>query len=387
MPFFILSEKLKYGEGSERMNIQSVQIDIVDLPTIRPHQLSMHTITMQTIVVAQVRDKEGLVGWSEVATIGGASYGESTPEAIKANAEVYIVPHLIGKDPKQFNRIMHDVSKFVSGNTFAKALIEGALIDLAAKQRQLPAYDLLGGKIHNALPIAWTLASGDTGHDIEEAKELLHQKRHNIFKLKIGVGDAMKNVEHVLKIKEAIGDQARLTVDVNQAWDERTAYYAIEALQDGGVSMIEQPLPKWDFEGMQRLTERFHVSIMADEGANDAHEIFQIAKHRAGSSIALKICKAGGLLATKEVASIARAAGIELYGGTMIESSLGSAIGLHVYATLPDLQFGTELFGPLLFQDTLTTNDIEYRDFQVHIPEGIGFGMTIDEEKLNHYKR
>ncbi len=148
--------------------------------------------------------------------------------------------------------------------------------------------------------------------------------RHNIFKLKIGKGDPFKNVEHVRQIKQAVGDEARITVDVNQAWDEDTANYCIAALEDGGVSMVEQPLPTWNLEGMSRLTAKFNVPIMADEAANSIQDVFQISKHRAGNSIALKPCKAGGLTQTKKVAGIAEAAGIGLYGGTMIESSLGT---------------------------------------------------------------
>ena len=81
-------------------------------------------------------------------------------------------------------------------------------------------------------------------------------------------------MDHVLKIIDAVGDQARITVDVNQAWDETTATYCIEALQDGGVSMIEQPLPTWDHEGMARLTSRFKVPIMADEAVNSVQEAY-----------------------------------------------------------------------------------------------------------------
>ena len=110
--------------------------------------------------------------------------------------------------------------------------------------------------------------------------------------MKIGKGDPYKNVEHVRQIKQAVGDQARITVDVNQAWDEDTANYCIAALEDGGVSMVEQPLPTWNYEGMSRLTARFKVPIMADEAANSIQEVFQIAKHRAGNCIALKPCKA-----------------------------------------------------------------------------------------------
>lgn len=294
-----------------------------------------------------------------MATIGGASYGESTPEAIKVNIDKYISPLVIGKSPLHFNKVMYDISKHVKGNNFAKALVESAMIDLLTRSKNIPAYELFGGKIHKALPVAWTLASGDTNKDIEEAKESLHQKRHNIFKLKIGNGDPYKNVEHVLQIKNAVGDQARLTVDVNQAWDEETAVYCIAALEDGGISMIEQPLPVWNNEGMIRLTNRFKVPIMADESANTVQDSFQIAKHRAGSAIALKVCKAGGMTQTKKVAAIAEGAGLSLYGGTMIESSLGTAICAQLYATIPEFKFGTELFGPLLFKDNITVNNIK----------------------------
>ncbi|PLT33528.1 muconate cycloisomerase family protein [Bacillus sp. V5-8f] len=369
------------------MKIHSVDVFIVDLPTVRPHQLAMHTIVTQTIVVARLKDEEGREGWSEVATIGGASYGESTPEAIKVNIDRYITPLVIGKDPVHFDKIMYEVGKHVRGNHFAKALIEASIIDLAARAKEVPAYELFGGKIHSSLPVAWTLASGDTEKDIEEAKELLQQRRHNIFKLKIGKGDPNKNVEHVLKIKSAVGNEARITVDVNQAWDEDTSNYSIAALQDGGISMVEQPLPTWNHEGMARLTSRFRVPIMADEAANTVQDVFQIAKHRAGNSIALKVCKAGGLTQTKKVAAIAEGSGLGLYGGTMIESSLGTAICAQLYSTLPELKFGTELFGPLLFKDNLTLNNITYENFEIVIPDGPGFGMEIDKEKLKHYTR
>ncbi|MBT2673925.1 muconate cycloisomerase family protein [Streptomyces sp. ISL-14] len=369
------------------MTIRSVDIYILDIPTVRPHQLAMHTITAQSIVVARITNEAGLEGWAEVATIGGASYGEGTVEAIKANIDQYITPHLIGKDLANFSKIMFEVSKVVRGNNFAKAVVEEALIDLAAKSRNVPAYELLGGKIHDSLPLAWTLASGDTGKDIEEAKEFLRQKRHKIFKLKIGKGDPYKNVDHVLKIIAAVGDQARVTVDVNQAWDETTANYCIEKLQAGGVSMVEQPLPTWNYEGMARLTERFVVPIMADEAANSVHDVFQITKHRYGNCIALKPCKHGGLLETKKVAAIAEGAGFGLYGGTMIESSLGTAACAAVYATISEFKFGTEIFGPLLFKDSITTDELQIENFEIIIPDGPGFGMEIDLDKVKHYAR
>ena len=145
----------------------------LDLPTIRPHQLAMHTIVSQTIVVGCVTDEEGREGWSEVATIGGASYGESTPEAIKANIDTYITPFVIGKNPIHFDKIMYEVSQQVRGNNFAKTVVEAAIIDLAARSKEIPAFELFGGQIHTSLPIAWTLASGNT--------EKILKKRKNFY--------------------------------------------------------------------------------------------------------------------------------------------------------------------------------------------------------------
>jgi muconate cycloisomerase len=364
-----------------------VESFIVDVPIIRPHQLAMHTIINQTLVLSCITDEDGNEGWAEVATIGGASYGESTPEAIKVNFDVYIAPLIIGKNPTCFDKIMFEVSQLVRGNYFAKTLAEVAMVDLVARNKGIPAYELFGGKIHEGLPIAWTLASGDTGKDIEEAKEMLQQRRHNIFKLKIGKGDPFENVKHVLKIMKAVENQARVTVDINQAWDEYTADYCIADMEAAGVSMIEQPLASWDHEGMSRLTSKYSVPIMADEGATSVQHVYQIAKKRAGDSIALKPCKHGGLTQTKKVAAIAEGSSMGLYGGTMIESTLGTAICAHMYATIPEFKFGSEIFGPLLFKDKLTTNEMKFENFEVIIPDGPGFGMDIDKDKVNYYKR
>ena len=369
------------------MAIKEFKTYILDMETVRPHQLSMTTITSQAVVVGRVIDEDGTEGWSEVANIGGISYGEQTPEAIKVNIDTYLKQYIIGQDAMNFNQIMQNIGHAAKGNNYSKAVVEGALIDLAARQRGIPAYELLGGKVHDSIPLAWTLASGNTERDIEEAKEMLAIKRHKIFKLKIGKGDPDANVEHVRKIIEAVGDQARITVDINQAWDEDTAIRCIKKLEEYGVSMVEQPVPVWNYEAMSRLTKRFDVPIMADESATYTHDCYFIAKNRAGNCMALKPCKHGGLLETKKVAGIAEAAGFGLYGGTMIESSLGSAMALSVYATIPSFEFGTELFGQFLYKDRITVDELEVKDFNLVVPDKPGFGLEVDIEKVKLYAR
>lgn len=369
------------------MAIKEFKTYILDMDTVRPHQLSMTTITKQAVILGRAIDEDGTEGWSEVANIGGIAYGEQTPEAIKVNVDTYLSKHVIGREAKDFNKIMVEINKYAKGNNYSKTVVEGALIDLAARKMGVPAYDLLGGKVIDSIPLAWTLASGNTERDIEEAKHLLEIKRHRIFKLKIGKGDPEANVEHVRKIIEAVGDQAKVTVDINQAWDEDTAIRCIKKLQEYGVNMVEQPVPVSNYEAMSRLTKRFDVPIMADEAATYVQDCYRIAKYRSGNCFALKPCKHGGLLETKKVAAIAEGAGFGLYGGTMIETSLGSAMALAVYATMPYFEFGTELFGQFLYKDSLTKTNLEVKDFELIIPDGPGWGIDVDVEKVKLHAR
>ncbi|MCY1238282.1 Muconate cycloisomerase 1 [compost metagenome] len=71
----------------------------------------------------------------------------------------------------------------------------------------------------------------------------------------------------------------------------------------------------------------------------------------------------------------------------MLEGSVGTIAAAHGFCTLPQLAWGTELLGPLLVKDDIVVKRPEYRDFRLHLPEGPGLGLTIDEAKLAHYRR
>ena len=84
---------------------------------------------------------------------------------------------------------------------------------------------------------------------------------------------------------------------------------------------------------------------------------------------------------------MARAAGIGLYGGTLLEGTIGTAASLHAWAALDDMAWGTEMFGPLLFKDDIVTTPLHFHDFGVELPSGPGLGIELDEDKLAFYRR
>ena len=367
--------------------ITKIETIIVDLPTIRPHHLSMAIIKNQAMVIIRLHCSDGIEGNGESTTIGGLNYGSESPEGMKLTIDTYIAPLLIGSDATAIQKAMVLLDKNIQGNYFAKSGIETALLDAQGKRLKVSVATLLGGSLTQTLPVLWTLASGDTHKDIEEAQELLASRRHNTFKLKIGRNEPSVDIKHVSAIKKAVGDSIKITVDVNQAWNESTAKKSIAILQDAGIDLIEQPIIKENKEGLARLTSYFHVPIMADEAMCTPSDAFHLAKIRAGSVFALKTAKAGGLKNIIKIAGIAEAADISLYGGTMLEGTIGTLASAHVFSTLKSLDWGTELFGPLLLTDEIVIKKINYTNGKLEIPKGYGLGIELDLDKMEKYRR
>ncbi len=368
-------------------HITSVEAILVDLPTIRAHQLSMATMQHQTMVIIRLTASDGIEGIGEATTIGGLSYGEESPEGIKLTIDTYLAPALIGQDATNINAAMLKLNKVARGNRFAKSGIETALLDAEGKRLGVPVSTLLGGAVRTTLPVLWTLASGDTNRDIEEAEMLLAERRHNVFKLKIGRRSVRDDVAHVAKIKAALGERAKVTVDVNQAWNEVDAAFGIQALEAAGIDLVEQPTPREQRGALARLTARFVVPIMADEAVTGPEDALELVRGACADVFALKIAKSGGIFGMMRTAAVADAAGVSLYGGTMLEGSIGSIASAHGFSALPQLAWGTELFGPLLLKDDIVTARPLYRDFDLHLPQGTGLGLQIDEDKLAFYRR
>ncbi|WP_226634669.1 muconate/chloromuconate family cycloisomerase [Novosphingobium profundi] len=361
---------------------------IVDVPTIRPHVLAMATMHSQAMTIVRLVDGDGVEGLGEGTTIGGLSYGEESPESIKSAIDTYILPVLEASDISRVGETMARINACVRGNHFAKCAVESALLDMAGKRLGVPVSELIGGgRVRDTLPVAWTLASGDTARDIAEGEQMLAERRHNIFKLKIGKRAVRDDVAHVGAICKALGDRASIRVDVNQNWSEPQARLGMAMLHDVGCDLVEQPTAGDDIAAMARLSQGQTIPLMADEALHGPRSALRIAEAGAASVFALKIEQSGGLFATAEVAAIAGAAGLGLYGGTMLEGSVGTAASAHVFATLPQLDWGTELFGPLLQTDEILAEPLHYADFALRVPTGPGLGIALDEDKIAYFRR
>ena len=366
--------------------IRSINTLLVPIPTIRAHKLACTVMNEQVLVLVHIQTEDGYEGWGEATTIGGLSYADESPHSIKTNIDTYFTPLLLKEQPANTAKAMQLLNIHINGNRFAKCAIETALLDIEGKRLNLPISELIGGRVRDRIEVAWTLASGNTATDINEAKQMVAQNRHRIFKLKIGSRPILDDVAHVLAIKQALPN-CRITVDVNQAWTELEAMKGISLLQNGGVDLIEQPVSMRNKSALKRLTEHFDVPIMADEVVQDPQNAFQLAADHCADVFAVKINQAGGLKAACLIGQMAHLAGVELYGGTMLEGPIGTAASAHVFSTYPSLRFDTELFGPLLLTEDVLTQPLNYQDVGLNVPTGAGLGIEVDSDKVYHYAK
>src|SRR5690625_89223 len=242
--------------------IEKVETRLVDLPTIRPHELAMTTMQGQTLMLVRIFCSDGTVGVGEGTTIGGLAYSKESPESMKLAIDRYFSPLLVGTTADQVPAVMATLQKAITGNRFAKSAVETALYDALGQRTQLSIATLLGRRVDKHVEVAWMFASGDMAKDIAEAERMLAKCRHRIFKLKIGRRTVREDVAHVAAIKNALGDKAEVRVDVNQAWSAVDARIGMAALAEVGCTIVEQPVA--DKNNMKKLVGNYLIAVMAD---------------------------------------------------------------------------------------------------------------------------
>lgn len=368
------------------MAVRSIDTTILDVPTRRRHRLSSTEISHQSVVLVTVLLENGVTGHGEASTLGGPRWSEESVEAIKANIDTYLAPVVVGLSASDLELASARMAKAAQRNFSAKAAVDAALIDALGRTLDLPAAALLGGPQRDRFPVIWALASGDAGQETEEAREKISSGTFNRFKVKIGFDTPQADLRRLQALRLALPD-VDIIVDVNQGWSETTCLRFFPALSELGVALIEQPLHAGQIGGMVRLAARSPIPLMLDEACFTETETLHAATVGAGHVLSLKLVKSGSVHSLKRAAGIAAAAGLELYGGCLLETSLGAAAHLAAFATLPQLHWGTEQFAPQIVIADTVVDPLVYRDYHVYLPKGPGLGVTPDPDRIKSMSR
>ena len=309
--------------------------EIVTVHTTHPFIIARGGSSEYRTVMVRVTDGDGAEGWGEAAP--SRFYGE-TPETVIA-ALGRIAPVLEGADAWSLEAIETEMNRAIGRNGSAKSAISAALHDLAGKRLGVPLWKLWGLDPKTAPRSSFTIAIAPDEATLRKRVEDAAQ--YPILKIKLGTE---RDHEIVRTVRHTAPDKV-LRVDANAAWTPKHALRMIEICMDYGVEFVEQPLPPHDLEGLRYVRDRSPLPIVADESCIVATDIPKLAGVVDGINI--KLSKCGGLREALKMIATARAHGMLVMCGCMIETTLGIAAAAH-FAPLLDC---ADLDGAALLSD------------------------------------
>jgi len=334
------------------------------------------------ILLVVIRTDDEVVGVGEVTA--SPDWSGETCLGAKSLIDNHLAPRLIGEDPRRIRHCMDRLSK-IFGNPFAKAGIELALFDLLGKHLRVPLYQLLGGAVRDfELPTRFPIMPVGPAESADVARRMVAVGFHTM-KLKVGHDPLEYDLERLRQVREAVGDDIRLTVDANGGWSVHDAIRAAPRLEELGVVFVEQPVHRLDLEGLARVRQHIRLPVMADESVFTVQDALRCLQGGAADIISIYPGKNGGLLNTLTIAAMCEAVGVHCAIGSNLEWDLGSAAMAHACAAIPNIgveRYAADIIGPVFHTEHATTPSLCPKPGFVTVPQGPGLGLEIDWERV-----
>lgn len=316
------------------MKIITLEHFRLDMELSIPYTIAYETVSSATNIILKLVTDTGIIGWGCAAP--DATVTGETPENVMTTIDTVIRDMLVGQSPFQIARIMYNMKQIAPQASSAMAMVDMALYDIMARQAGLPLYQLLGGFRHE---IATSITIG-----IVPLEETLEQaKRHllngfTIIKLKGGL-NLTEDVEKVLKLREAFGQEFILRFDANQGYSFAQSVEFIDSVQSANLEIIEQPTSEKKDRRLGRVTQAVAIPVMADESIKTLQDAFRLASNDLIDMINIKLMKVGGIMEALHINSVARSANLEAMVGCIDECGLGISAGLHFALSRPNVHY------------------------------------------------
>jgi muconate cycloisomerase len=363
--------------------VTTLRVHIVQVPARAVHSHGSGDVAGIHAVLLELGTDSGLTGWGEASPWPVFT---GTVEASAAALHVHLRPLVLGADPVQVEVLLSRADRALVGHPEAKSALDCALLDLTGQITGLPIADLLGGRHRAAIPLSFSVANPDFDRDLDDIARLW-EDGIRLFKLKTGFADHSFDLMRLDRLRARYGDAADLRIDYNQGLPAFDAVRRIRDLEVFRPTFVEQPVRRHEREALAEITRAVDVPIMADESVFDVTDALDGAQRRIADIFSLKINKSGGLRRALEVAAIARAAGIAVYGGCMFETSIAHAAGTHLMAALPELTLGCEFYMSRYYAEAdLACTPLPFADGRVHVPDAPGLGIAPDPDMLARYR-
>jgi len=334
-----------------RMPARSRWLQTIELPLVHPFKISRSVETVARTAIFRVT-WNGLEGLGESVPI--KRYGESVESIVEYFAghalrgdEPYLLEDLLGSDIP----------------VAARCGLDLALHDLVGKDCGRPLYRLLGLDPAKTPYTSFTIGIGDPG---ETLKKLAEIGTHPILKVKLGLGSVREEVATIELIRAHFGGTIR--IDANEGWTAEQAVEVLAELARFDIEFCEQPIPAGHPEPLRYIKERSKIPIVTDEDSLVAADLPKLRGCVDGINV--KLVKCGGIRAALQMIHTARALGLKVMLGCMVESAISATAA----AQISPLVDWADIDGPFL-----TAKDpfagVTYSNGKLVLPDGPGLGV------------
>ena len=387
------------------MKISSIKSHVLRYELDKELGYSQQYYKHRTAHLVEIETDEGITGWGECFGPGNIAL------ANKYIVEKVIQPLIIGEDPINKEYIWHKVYNLLrdSGQKGmpiqALSGIDIALWDILAKKAKLPLYQLLGGKTNNKIPV-YGYGMMLQKKPVEELCELfkkeanqIKEKKFKAMKMKVGLGPK-EDLMLVSAVREAIGNNFKLMVDANHAYNRNDALYVGKGLVEMEIYWFEEPVAPEDYDGYKELKEKLKTNIAGGEAEFTKYGWNQLIKNNCIDIAQPEVCGLGGITEYLKVSALAQSNFIPIVNHVW-GSALSVAVNLHLLTSLPDMPGGLFPTKSMLEFDTTEKNifitdlaeekfsildQVKDKDGFASPLENIGIGINPKKDFIKEYE-
>ena len=356
--------------------VDRIDFITVRLPFVAPFGTSVHTWSVKEALLLRI-EAGGVVGWGECVADPDPFYASETTTSAAHILREFLLPQL--EPGLALGELLHRIRP-VRGNRMAKATLENALLDLLAKQAQMPLHTLLGFPAKRILS-GISIGIQDSIAALLAAVEEAAAKGYHRVKMKIMQG---KDVEWVAAVRQRFPDLS-LMADANGDYRLEDADHLAQ-LDAFGLMMIEQPLSYTDIAQHAHLQARLSTPLCLDESIHDLDAALTAIELGSCRIINIKQGRVGGLLESLRIAAACADRGIGVWSGGMDETGIGRACNIHLQTadgfSLPgDTSETSRYFKEDIVEPAVT---LDAEGF-IAAPSGPGIGVTVREDRLEKF--
>ncbi len=367
------------------MIIKRIDIYHICVPLVKPYHLSKKYGTLHDSenIITKLTTDNGIIGFGE--TVPDPLFAGESVETVKLVIKDNFVDALIGGNPCDIKKIHHEMEQRIKGHNMAKAAIEIACYDLLGKKSGLPVHSFLGEKIWEQIPTMWSIGNNELGESISEAIERQNEGYASLM-IKVGSESIEKDADRVQAVRKAVGFDYPLILDANEAWHVEDAIAFAKLVESFNISLFEQPVAFWDFEGLRKVKENTTIPISADESLFTIHDAKRLIEMKAVDVFSIKVAKHGGIFKAKAIIDLANIHEIPCLMNSMTEEGIAQAASLQLGASVKNLwKYGNAYFSPLRLKEDITDFSSSIRNGLVHISDRPGLGINVKEDIIEKY--